>query len=285
MENTRVVITGAARDFGRTLAIRFAALGAEVYLSGRDLQAAEATRDEIRTLGHPKVHAFACNVSDPASVRAFAERVGQLTDRVDILLNNGARWLDGPDLESASDEEIMATVGSGGTGTVLVTKHFLPLLRASQRPDIVNLVSAVATARGESSSASPAFYAAKGAQGSFSEILSQRLRPEGIRVIALYPPDFRNPDPLGPEWHTTARGHDTELTAQSLLDCALFAVNQPATASSAPSTSSPPPQPHALTSATAPSRRSAPARGRDQRTVPARPPPTADAAPPGTSRP
>ncbi|WP_329379741.1 SDR family oxidoreductase [Streptomyces sp. NBC_01351] len=227
MKNTSVVVTGAARDFGRTLAIRLAALGAEVFLSARNLKAAEATRDEILALGHTKVHAFACDVGDPESVRAFAEQVGRVTDRVDILLNNGAGWLDGFDLGSVSDEEIMATVTSAGVGTVLMTKHFLPLLRASQRPDIVNIVSLVASGRSDSSSASPAFYAAKGAQANFADIMSQRLRSEGVRVISLYPPDFRNVDPLGPEWDGADRGPGTGLTAQSLLDCILFAVNQP----------------------------------------------------------
>lgn len=227
MKNTRVVVTGAARDFGRTLAIRLAALGAEVFLSARSLKAAEATRDEILALGHTKVHAFACDVSEPESVRAFAEQVGRVTDRVDILLNNGARWLDGFDLESATDDEIMATITSGGAGTVLMTKHFLPLLRASQRADIVNIVSMVASGRSDSSGANPAFYAAKAAQANFAEIMSQRLRPQGVRVISLYPPDFRNVDPLSAEWETTDRGPGTELTAQSLLDCILFAVGQP----------------------------------------------------------
>ncbi|MEW2078041.1 SDR family oxidoreductase [Streptomyces sp. NPDC012403] len=227
MNNTRVVVTGAARDFGRTLAIRFAELGAEVYLSARSLEAAQATRDEIVALGHDKVHAFSCDLTDPASIREFAEQVGALTDRVDILLNNGAMWLEGFDLAAATDEDILATVTSGGAGTVLMVKHFLPLLRASERPDIVNMVSLAASRRSDSCSGNPAFYAAKGAQANFSEILSQRLRPEGVRVISLYPPDFKNVDPLGPEWETTDRGAGAPLTAQSLLDCVLFAVSQP----------------------------------------------------------
>lgn len=227
MKNTRVVITGAARDFGRTLAIRFAALGAEVYLSARSLEAAQATRDEIVALGHDKVHAFSCDLAEPVSVRAFAEEVGKLTDRVDIVLNNGAGWLEGYDLDAASDEEITATIASGGAGTVLMTKHFLPLLRASERPDIVNMISMAASRRSDSCTGNPAFYAAKGAQANFAEILSQRLRPEGVRVISLYPPDFENVDPLSPEWETTDRRAGADLTAQSLVDCILFAVSQP----------------------------------------------------------
>ncbi|CAM3625814.1 SDR family oxidoreductase [Nocardiopsis rhodophaea] len=227
MQNTRVVVTGAARDFGRTLAIRFAELGAEVFLSARSLTAAEATRDEIRALGRDHVHAFACDLGDPESVREFARQVGERTDRVDILLNNGARWLDATDLDAVGDDEITATIASGGSGTVLMTKHFLPLLRASERPDIVNLISSVASPRGDMGVGNPAFCAAKGAQANFAEIMSQRLRPLGVRVISLYPPDFRNIDPLREEWDQAERGPDSQLTSRSLLDCVLFAVNQP----------------------------------------------------------
>ncbi|ASU82289.1 SDR family oxidoreductase [Nocardiopsis gilva YIM 90087] len=226
MQNTRVVVTGAARDFGRTLAIRFAELGAEVFLSDRSLTAAEATRDEIRALGHGRVHAFACDLGDPESIREFARQVGERTDRVHIVLNNGARWLDATDLD-AVDDDITAAITSGGSGTVLMTKHFLPLLRASERPDIVNLISSVASPRGDVGVGNPAFYAAKGAQANFAEIMSQRLRPLGVRVISLYPPDFRNIDPLGEEWEKADRGPDSQLTSRSLLDCVLFAVNQP----------------------------------------------------------
>ncbi|WP_171169134.1 SDR family oxidoreductase [Streptomyces sp. I05A-00742] len=226
LDNRRVVITGAARDFGRTLAISFARLGAEVFLSARSLEGAERTRDEIRGLGHERVHAFACDIGDPASVRAFTAAVRERTDAVDILVNNGAAWLEGEDLLSADDDAIVATASSAVTGTALVTKHFLPLLRASARPDIVTMVSACGTANYSASGAHSAYYGAKAGQGAFTGILSKRLRAEGIRVISLFPPDFTNVDPLSPEWETTPRDAHSPLTAQSLVDCVVFAVRQ-----------------------------------------------------------
>ncbi|MGK4585765.1 SDR family oxidoreductase [Kitasatospora sp. HPMI-4] len=223
----RVVITAAGRDFGRTLAVHFAGLGAEVFLSARTLAAAERVRGEIRGLGHERVHAFTCDLTDPASIRAFAAAVAERTDQVDVLVNNGARYLHGADLLSVADEDVADTIASGATGTVLVTKAFLPLLRASAGPDVVNMVSACGTAGHHRSQAHEAFYAAKGAQAGFAEILSHRLRAEGIRVISLYPPDFHNPDPLSEEWNRTPRGAGDALTANSLVDCVLFAISQP----------------------------------------------------------
>jgi hypothetical protein len=58
-------------------------------------------------------------------------------------------------------------------------------------------------------------------------LLSPRLRPHGVRVISLYPPDFSNPDPLGPDWDTTPRGAGDKLTAHSLVECVMFAIDQP----------------------------------------------------------
>lgn len=133
-DGRRVVITAAGRDFGRTLAVRLAELGAEVFLSARTLAAAERVRDEIRGLGHERVHAFACDLTDPASIRDFAAGVARQTDRIDVLINNGSRYLHGPDLLSASDADVVDTLASGATGTVLTVKNFLPFCSTRSSP-------------------------------------------------------------------------------------------------------------------------------------------------------
>jgi NAD(P)-dependent dehydrogenase (short-subunit alcohol dehydrogenase family) len=227
LDGRKVVITGAGRDFGRALAIRFAELGAEVFLSARSLAAARRTRDEIRERGHPRVYAFACDLSAPDAIRAFARDVAQHTGQVDILLNNGARYLDAGGLRQAEDDDIVDTIASGATGTILMVKHFLPLLLASDRPDVVTMVSACGVPGHERSTAHEAFYAAKSAQAGFLDILSKRLRSNGVRVISLYPPDFDNLDPLPAGAAAARRGSLDALTADSLIDCVLFAVGQP----------------------------------------------------------
>lgn len=228
LTDRRVVITGAGRDFGRALAHHFAGLGAEVFLAARTLEAAERTRVEILDRGHDRVHAFACDLSDPASIREFAKAVGQRTDLIDVLVNNGARWLEAPDFLSASDEDIADTLASGGTGTILVTKNLLPLLLASDGPDVVTMVSACGVPGAQHPRAHEAYYAAKHAQRGFTEALSRRLRPQGVRVISLFPPDFDSSrDPISPEWDTTPRGPQDPLAAQSLLNCITFAIQQP----------------------------------------------------------
>ena len=207
-----VVITGGGRGFGRTIARRFAEQGATVVVTARDLVAAQRTSDLL-----PDAHALRCDLTDAVSVRRCAEQVGELLGHVDVLVNNGAAFL----AESqADDDAIVRTILSGTAGTVLMTESFLPLLRRSERPDIVTIVSLEAESRSDPAHvAHAAFHAAKAGQGRYAEIMSQRLRPEGIRMISLYPPDFDNDD------DDAAR--EGVLTARSVADCVLFAVNQP----------------------------------------------------------
>jgi NAD(P)-dependent dehydrogenase (short-subunit alcohol dehydrogenase family) len=148
----------------------------------------------------------------------YAEVLAGRTERLDVLINNGAVYIEGNDLGSVSDDEIEGMMAAGATGTMLLTKHLLPLLRASTQPDIVNMISACGEVGHHRSDAHPAFYAAKHAHAGLAGILSHRLRPEGIRVISLFPPDFVQNGP---------RQAGNDLTAQSIVDCMLFAVGQP----------------------------------------------------------
>ncbi|WP_090800766.1 SDR family oxidoreductase [Asanoa ishikariensis] len=211
LEGLRVAITGGARDTGRLLAEAFAERGASVFLSARDRAAADRVAGAIGGEG------FHCDLAQPDSVRAFAAALAARTDRIDVLVHNGAAYIEGADLGDVADDRI-EDVLAGSTGTVLLTKHLLPLLRASRRPDIVNMISACGEVGHHRSGAHPAFYAAKHAHAGLADILSHRLRAEGIRVISLFPPDFVQDGP---------RQAGSDLTASSVVDCVLFAVGQP----------------------------------------------------------
>lgn len=214
LRGLQVLVTGGGRDTGRLLALAFAARGAHVFVTARDLAAAEETVRLIRESGQGSAEALVGDLASVDSVLGLVTAVARRTDHLDVLVNSGTRYL-GAEAEVG---DIVETIAGGATGTVLLTEHLLPLLRRSDRPDIVNLISACGEIRHDRANAHPAFYAMKHAQAGFADILSRRLRPEGIRVISLYPPDFVQAGP---------RTSDAELTAQSVVDCVLFAVTQP----------------------------------------------------------
>src|SRR4051794_30366926 len=108
---THVLVTGAGRDTGRKLALAFAARGAHVLAAARSLTDAEETVALIRAAGGTATAAV-LDLADPTSIAELS------VDRLDILINSGARYLG----RQATREDIADTIAGAATGTVLLTE-------------------------------------------------------------------------------------------------------------------------------------------------------------------
>lgn len=225
--NKKVVISGASVSFGQTLSILFAQMGAELFLSARTLEKANATAEQVRhVVAGAKVSTFQVDVSHPDEIVQFARDVSNLTTEIDILINNASFWLEGTLLE-VTDEDIIETINSTATGSMLMTKHFLPLLTQSSTPDIVFVNSTASIENNRHSMASEAFSAAKAAQATFADRLRHRHKGSGLRVITIYPPNFDNTSPLIEQEWNEQRGHSDPryLTARNVAECIKFALS------------------------------------------------------------
>jgi short-subunit dehydrogenase len=222
LSGRRVVITGAGRGLGRALAIKTADHGADVALLGRDRAALQAVAETIRSRTDRDALIAACDLAHPDSIANACHAVLSAGARIDVLVNNAATWLTGT-LADQSDAEIATALAATVTGTVLVTKGLLPALRSSPAADIVNIVSTSGWI-GWDLGAATAFHAAKHGQSGFSDALRHELKGTGIRVTAIYPPDFDDVDPLGPDWDRTER---SKLSNREVVDTILFAISAP----------------------------------------------------------
>ncbi|MBM3628667.1 MAG: SDR family NAD(P)-dependent oxidoreductase, partial [Alphaproteobacteria bacterium] len=63
----RVVVAGGSRGIGRSIALGFAAAGADVSICARGAGALEATRAEVARHGR-RAHAATCNLADGPAV-------------------------------------------------------------------------------------------------------------------------------------------------------------------------------------------------------------------------
>jgi len=227
-ENKKVVITGASRDFGQIQAILFAKMGAELFLSARTLQKANISADLVReVVPGATITTFQADVSKPADIVKFAQGVNAITAEIDILINNASYWLEG-NVSEVDDDDIVEAVNSTATGSMLMTKHFLPLLKNSMHPDIVFINSTASLDNNTHATCNEAFSAAKAAQSTFSDRLRNRLKGSGIRFICIYPPNFDNSSPLNEQDWNEQRGHcETRfLTSRNIFDCIKFSLAQ-----------------------------------------------------------
>ena len=84
------LVTGAARNIGRAIALCLASGGASVAVNTRsNVEQARGVVDEIKALG-TDAEAYAADVADPAQVQAMVDAVLKRFGRLDILVLNAA---------------------------------------------------------------------------------------------------------------------------------------------------------------------------------------------------
>ena len=90
LDDKIVVITGGNTGIGLETALDLAKRGATIIMGCRDVKKAEKAAEKIKMATKAKeiVHVIPLDLASLASVRKFAEEIKNLTEKVDILINN-----------------------------------------------------------------------------------------------------------------------------------------------------------------------------------------------------
>src|SRR5262249_39421792 len=140
------LVTGANKGVGREIAAQLASLGHTVVIASRNAEAGDRVAAELREAGGDAA-AVALDVTDPTSAASAAAAVGERFGRLHALINNaGIRPFPGHGREgrqpaTADIDEVRTIFETNVFGVVNVTSAFLPLLRRSPAPRIVNVSS------------------------------------------------------------------------------------------------------------------------------------------------
>ena len=161
------VVTGASRGIGRAVAAALSGAGAVV--AGCALHAA------------PGVDA--CDVRLADDVARFAEAVQRRLGPPDILVNN-AGTVARARLDDLTVEAWDDVVDANLKGTFLVTRAFLPAMRARRSGRIINVAS-IAGRQGTAELS--AYCAAKHGVVGLTRALAEELRGEGLVANAVCP--------------------------------------------------------------------------------------------------
>src|ERR1035438_3699889 len=133
MAKGSALITGASGGIGREIARQLAAAGLTVYAGSRDRERGQRAVTEIG--GGARL--LVLDVTDGASIAGAAGRIEEL----DILVNNARIMVDGRAAPEADVDSFRRTYETNVFGVVAVTNAFLPALRRSAHPRIVNVSS------------------------------------------------------------------------------------------------------------------------------------------------
>lgn len=135
-----VLITGAARGLGRSLALALGRRGARVMAVDIKGDEAEAVAAEVRALG-VEAWSFELDVGDIAQIQALHAFVHEHCGRIDVLVNN-AGVVFGGTFENIPLEKHLLTYQVNISGLVALTHTFFSDLLAGSDSALVNIASA-----------------------------------------------------------------------------------------------------------------------------------------------
>lgn len=184
-----VLITGANRGLGLSLAAKFLREGFLVFATTRTPQASLhlLTDQFAKTLS-----VVAMDVADTDSVRKAAETVAAQTPTLDILINNAAIYPEGAkasldELDLSSAPITLVVMDVNVFGPLRVTQQFLPLLEKGQRKLLINVSSEAGSLSDCWRDKEFPYCMSKAALNLQSKILQNYLWPKKIKVLAVHP--------------------------------------------------------------------------------------------------
>ncbi|WP_433367583.1 SDR family oxidoreductase [Actinoplanes sp. CA-142083] len=179
-KTSTALVTGANKGIGFHIARLLADAGVTVYVGSRDAERGSRAAAEISG------ELVVLDVTDPGSIEAAAAQVGEL----DILVNNAGILVDGEAPPGSSVDAFRRTYETNVFGVLAVTNAFLPALRRSPHPRIVNISSGTGSIAGSadrpgSGGSAAAYRSSKAALNALTLFYAQAL--PSFRVNALAP--------------------------------------------------------------------------------------------------
>jgi NAD(P)-dependent dehydrogenase (short-subunit alcohol dehydrogenase family) len=209
--STISLVTGANRGIGREVCRQLAELGHTVILTARDPGAAAQAAQAVRAVP------MRLDVTDPASVTSAAQWTRQRYGKLDVLVNNAAITYDTWQRAVTADLAVVREAAETNLyGPWLMVQEFLPLLRNSDHPRIVNVSSEAASLAGMGGG-TPAYTASKVALNALTRMLADELRRDRILVNTVCP-GWVATDMGGPGGRPVAEGAASVVWAATLPD-------------------------------------------------------------------
>jgi len=178
-----VLVTGASRGIGRSIALGFADCGANVSICARGPEALRKTEGELKSKGH-KVHAATCDLANAAAVTQYVKDAAAALGGIDVLVNNASGFGGRDDEEGwrvSVDVDLMASVRASHAA--------LPFLERAGG-SIIH-ISSIAGLR--SSVRFPPYGAVKAALIQYTRNQAMRFASKRIRVNCIAPGSIEFP--------------------------------------------------------------------------------------------
>jgi len=177
-----VIVTGANRGIGRSIAIAYAEKGANVVIADLDQSIDKELEKTITTLGGTFTY-IQTDVSNPNDIVELIRKTVEIYGTIDILINNAgiSRWKSPYEL---TVEEWDQVINTNLRGVFLCSREAAKVMRKNGGGSIVNISSTRAFMSEENSEA---YAASKGGIVSLTHALAASFSSDNIQVNCISP--------------------------------------------------------------------------------------------------
>jgi NAD(P)-dependent dehydrogenase (short-subunit alcohol dehydrogenase family) len=189
-----VLITGANKGIGFETAKQLAQLGYFVYLGSRDKINGLKAIEKLKASGIKNVDCIEIDVTNIDSIKSARKELESKIQQLDILINNAGISGEMPQNISTYDiENLRKVFDTNFFGAVQTTQQFIPLLKKSSEPRIVNVSSGLGslTVHGNTENSNFSIYDAyscsKTALNAFTVMLANEFRNTNFKINSVTP--------------------------------------------------------------------------------------------------
>lgn len=190
-----VLITGANKSIGYETARQLLAKDYHVYIGSRSKERGEEAAAQLKKEGYADVEVLQIDVTDAASVNAAAAELATKTGQLDVLINNAG--IPGEQPQGASVvaiDNVRNVFETNFFGVIQTTQAFLPLLKKSPAPRIVNVSSDLGSLTNHSNPSYEfynfkftAYCSSKTALNAYTVMLAFELKDTPFKVNSVNP--------------------------------------------------------------------------------------------------
>ena len=174
-------VTGASSGIGKAVALEFAKIGCNVFISARRAQELERLKDEADKQGD-NIYPFPCNVASHTNVEQTYKKISNEFE-VNCLINNAGVT----SFKHAADNsvnEINDIINTNLLGAIYSIKSVLPSFIKNESGTIINILSVVVD---KVFTRSSVYAASKMGLLGYSNSLREEVRKYNIRIINIIP--------------------------------------------------------------------------------------------------
>ncbi|MES4904256.1 MULTISPECIES: SDR family oxidoreductase [unclassified Streptomyces] len=184
LEGKTAVITGGSTGIGLATAIRLAAEGAHVFITGRRKAALDKA---VETIGPARATAVVGDISNLNDLDRLYDAVRARGRGLDVVFANAAS-ASFATLEQITEQHFDQTFGVNVRGTLFTVQKALPLLN-----DGASVILNSSVRAGDGVAAFGTYAASKAAIRSFARTWANELKDRNVRVNAISPGTIDTP--------------------------------------------------------------------------------------------